>query len=128
MLPSSPSSPINLDETFSAMQFDRDAIQSLIGPIVYNNGLNMISSLSGTASKLEASTTTLTSSFMPNNNNISSSIMTLQQPTNSSLNYPLWFVGRVVSKEFCIARKENNRYKVPKNTQFYRVRIYPFKI
>ena len=119
LLPSSPSSPSNLDETFAAMQFNREVIQNLIGPTIYNNGDNM---LPPTTSKLEASTSTLTSSCI---NNLTSSVITTN---NNSLNKPLWFIGRVIHKEFCIARKANNRYKVSSGTQFYRVRIYPFKI
>ena len=119
--PSSPASPTyNLDETFTAMQFSKEAIQSLIGLTIYNSGSNLLSSCS-IPTKMDASTTTLTAS---------SSLLTSFQISNlnSSLNKPLWFIGRVVHKEFCIARKANNRYKVPTGTQFYRVRIYPFKI
>ena len=101
------------------MQFNKETIQNLIGPTIYNNGSNMIPS----SSKLETSTTTLTSSCM---NNLASSV--ILNTNNSNINKPLWFIGRVVHKEFCIARKANNRYRVPSGTQFYRVRIYPFKI
>jgi hypothetical protein len=48
--------------------------------------------------------------------------------SNLANEQPRWFVARVVSKEFCIAKKENNRYKLPANTRFYRVRIEPFKL
>ncbi len=112
-LPSSPSSPSNLDETFSTFNFNKEAIQSLVGPTVYNQGSNLLSSCTIDA-KLETSTTTLTSSIMGSN------LMTL--------NRPLWFIGRVTHKEFCIARKANNRYRVPTGSQFYRVRIHPFKV
>jgi hypothetical protein len=48
---------------------------------------------------------------------------------NHQLNpQPSWFVARVSSKEFCVAKKESNRYKLPANTRFYRVRIEPFNL
>ena len=41
---------------------------------------------------------------------------------------PQWFVGKVILKEFCIARKENNRFKVPSGTRFYRVKLKPYNL
>lgn len=34
-------------------------------------------------------------------------------------------VGKVEQKEYCVARKDENRYKVPKGTKFYRVKVRP---
>lgn len=34
-------------------------------------------------------------------------------------------VGKVEHKEYCVARKDENRYKVPKGTNFYRVKVRP---
>jgi hypothetical protein len=41
---------------------------------------------------------------------------------------PMWFVGKVLLKEFCIAKKENNRYRIAAGTRFYRVKVRPFKL
>ncbi|RNA12310.1 hypothetical protein BpHYR1_016565 [Brachionus plicatilis] len=41
---------------------------------------------------------------------------------------PQWFVGKVLVKEFCVARKENNRFKVPGGTRFYRVKLKPYNL
>ena len=38
----------------------------------------------------------------------------------------LYAVAEVVSHEFCQARKEGNRYRVPRGTRFYRVRVKPW--
>lgn len=37
----------------------------------------------------------------------------------------LYSIGRVVNKEYCYAKKDENRYKVSKGTKFYRIRIVP---
>ncbi|GAB0094475.1 RB1-inducible coiled-coil protein 1 [Sergentomyia squamirostris] len=34
-------------------------------------------------------------------------------------------IAKVVEKEFCVARKDENRYKVSKGTKFYRVKVEP---
>ncbi|XP_059618190.1 RB1-inducible coiled-coil protein 1 isoform X2 [Phlebotomus argentipes] len=34
-------------------------------------------------------------------------------------------IARVIEKEFCVARKDENRYKVSKGTKFYRVKVEP---
>ncbi|XP_055683356.1 RB1-inducible coiled-coil protein 1 isoform X4 [Lutzomyia longipalpis] len=34
-------------------------------------------------------------------------------------------VAKVIEKEFCVARKDENRYKVSKGTKFYRVKVEP---
>nr|XP_023021449.1 RB1-inducible coiled-coil protein 1 [Leptinotarsa decemlineata] len=36
-----------------------------------------------------------------------------------------YVVGEVVDKEYCFARKSENRYKVPKRTKFFRVKVKP---
>lgn len=59
---------------------------------------------------------------------------------------PQWFVGKVLVKEFCVARrvlfnkyyilskfnilifKENNRFKVSAGTRFYRVKLKPYNL
>ncbi|XP_054712123.1 RB1-inducible coiled-coil protein 1-like [Uloborus diversus] len=37
-----------------------------------------------------------------------------------------WAVGTITSKEFCITKKLNNRYKVGLGTKFYRVKVKPW--
>ncbi|CAH1183184.1 unnamed protein product [Phaedon cochleariae] len=37
----------------------------------------------------------------------------------------LHVIGEVVDKEYCSARKSENRYKVPVNTKFFRVKVKP---
>lgn len=34
-------------------------------------------------------------------------------------------VGRIVAKEYCEAKKDDNRYKVSLGTKFYRIRAEP---
>uniref|UniRef100_A0A1L8DIA6 RB1-inducible coiled-coil protein 1 n=1 Tax=Nyssomyia neivai TaxID=330878 RepID=A0A1L8DIA6_9DIPT len=34
-------------------------------------------------------------------------------------------IAKVIEKEFCVARKDENRYKVSKGTKFYRVKVGP---
>lgn len=34
-------------------------------------------------------------------------------------------IGKVIDKEYCYARKDENRYKVPRGTKFYRVKVRP---
>ena len=34
-------------------------------------------------------------------------------------------IGRVTEKEYCHAKKDENRYKVSKGTKFYRVKVRP---
>nr|AWV66677.1 RB1-inducible coiled-coil protein 1 [Brachionus koreanus] len=41
---------------------------------------------------------------------------------------PQWFVGKVLLKEFCVARRENNRFKIPAGTRFYRVRLKHYSL
>lgn len=33
------------------------------------------------------------------------------------------FLARVIQREFCLVRKEENRYNLPKGTNFYRVKV-----
>lgn len=42
-------------------------------------------------------------------------------------NHPLLtpYIGKVIEKEFCYARKDENRYKVARGTRFYRVKVRP---
>lgn len=37
-------------------------------------------------------------------------------------------IAKVIDKEYCSARKSENRYKVPQGTKFYRVRVKPVNI
>lgn len=39
---------------------------------------------------------------------------------------PPYAIAQVVSHEFCQAKKEGNRYRVPRGTRFYRVRVKPW--
>ncbi|XP_037913540.1 RB1-inducible coiled-coil protein 1 isoform X2 [Hermetia illucens] len=57
----------------------------------------------------------------------SHSALNLKAPscTISDFPEPYYCVGRVVDKEYCHARKDENRYKVSKGTKFYRVRVQP---
>ena len=36
-------------------------------------------------------------------------------------------LGQVIDKEYCQAKKPNNRFNVPLGTKFYRVRVKPWK-
>ncbi|CAL1536548.1 unnamed protein product [Lymnaea stagnalis] len=38
-----------------------------------------------------------------------------------------WILAEVVDKEYCLAKKPNNRFRVPEGTCFYRVRCKPWK-
>jgi hypothetical protein len=38
------------------------------------------------------------------------------------------FVAQVTDKEFCVARRSNNRYKVPQGFHFYRIRVKGIEI
>ncbi|XP_076271166.1 autophagy-related 17 isoform X7 [Rhynchophorus ferrugineus] len=37
-------------------------------------------------------------------------------------------IGEVIDKEYCHARKNGNRYKVPKGTKFFRVKVKPIDV
>ncbi|CAF0759074.1 unnamed protein product [Brachionus calyciflorus] len=72
-----------------------------------------------------------------NDNQISCSFQsdsTITNDNNNSDNFfasdkqPQWFVGKVLVKEFCVARKENNRFKVPSGTRFFRVKLKPYNL
>ncbi|XP_021922149.1 RB1-inducible coiled-coil protein 1 isoform X2 [Zootermopsis nevadensis] len=39
----------------------------------------------------------------------------------------LYSTGEVTDKEYCYARKSENRYRVPKGTKFYRVQVQPLQ-
>ncbi|XP_067945502.1 RB1-inducible coiled-coil protein 1-like [Watersipora subatra] len=39
-----------------------------------------------------------------------------------------WLLAEVVSKVLCQAKKENNRFRVPVNTKFYRVKVKPWSL
>lgn len=49
----------------------------------------------------------------------------LPQLANDSVPTVTSCVGKVEHKEYCVARKDENRYKVPKGTNFYRVKVRP---
>ncbi|XP_037945014.1 RB1-inducible coiled-coil protein 1 [Teleopsis dalmanni] len=38
---------------------------------------------------------------------------------------PYYAIGRVIDKEFCQARKEENRYRVSRGSKFYRIKVAP---
>uniref|UniRef100_A0A2C9KMD3 Uncharacterized protein n=1 Tax=Biomphalaria glabrata TaxID=6526 RepID=A0A2C9KMD3_BIOGL len=38
-----------------------------------------------------------------------------------------WILAEVVDKEYCLAKKPNNRFRVPQGTCFYRVKCKPWK-
>ncbi|KAH8381749.1 hypothetical protein KR093_011651 [Drosophila rubida] len=38
---------------------------------------------------------------------------------------PYYAIGRVIDKEYCQARKDENRYRVSKGSKFYRIRLAP---
>lgn len=47
-------------------------------------------------------------------------------PSTSASAHPVQcVVGKVIEKEFCYARKDENRYKVQRGTKFYRVKVAP---
>ncbi|KAF0288998.1 RB1-inducible coiled-coil protein 1 [Amphibalanus amphitrite] len=50
----------------------------------------------------------------------------LQQQQQQQQPRRQYAVAEVVSHEFCQARKEGNRYRVPRGTRFYRVRVKPW--
>lgn len=126
-----PSSPVNTDSSSSTLitnltdKMIKDAIQSLLGNNVYNNGINSISAINQKIdTTITATNTSVLDSYIFNtstSNNNNSNI-------DTNIHKPVWFVGRVFHKEFCIAKKENNRYRVPSGTRFYRVKVKPFKI
>lgn len=43
----------------------------------------------------------------------------------SSPNDFQWIIAKVTEKEYCQVKKEENRYKLPLNTKFYRIKIKP---
>lgn len=45
--------------------------------------------------------------------------------TTQSFPKTVYCIGRVIDKEYCHARKDENRYKVSKGTKFYRVKVRP---
>lgn len=49
--------------------------------------------------------------------------LNLPQLTADSVPAVTSCVGKVEHKEYCVARKDENRYKVPKGTKFYRVKV-----
>ena len=67
-----------------------------------------------------------TSTIIPPLINTSMMNSTLFGPGNfSQMTTPL--LGQVTDKEYCQAKKPNNRFNVPLYTKFYRVRVKPWK-
>uniref|UniRef100_A0A6B2EHA8 RB1-inducible coiled-coil protein 1 n=1 Tax=Phlebotomus kandelakii TaxID=1109342 RepID=A0A6B2EHA8_9DIPT len=50
---------------------------------------------------------------------------TLKLPRPVANETPSHVIAKVIEKEFCVARKDENRYKVSKGTKFYRVKVEP---
>ncbi|XP_030245669.1 RB1-inducible coiled-coil protein 1 isoform X2 [Drosophila navojoa] len=48
---------------------------------------------------------------------------TQEEPNHIPL--PYYAIGRVVDKEYCQARKDENRYRVSKGSKFYRIKLAP---
>ncbi|XP_053960571.1 RB1-inducible coiled-coil protein 1 [Anastrepha ludens] len=44
---------------------------------------------------------------------------------NMLLPVPYYAIGRVVDREYCQAKKDENRYRVSKGTRFYRIKLAP---
>ncbi|XP_011196973.2 RB1-inducible coiled-coil protein 1 [Zeugodacus cucurbitae] len=44
---------------------------------------------------------------------------------NMLLPVPYYAIGRVIDREFCQAKKDENRYRVSKGTKFYRIKLVP---
>ncbi|XP_005184835.1 RB1-inducible coiled-coil protein 1 [Musca domestica] len=50
----------------------------------------------------------------------------LPQPgDDTSIPMPYYAIGRVVEKEYCQARKDENRYRVNRGSKFYRIKLVP---
>nr|CAD7399453.1 unnamed protein product [Timema cristinae] len=47
------------------------------------------------------------------------------KPGCDSMPTRLYSTGEVINKEYCQAKKSENRYRVPKGTKFYRVKVRP---
>lgn len=39
-----------------------------------------------------------------------------------------WVVAKVLQVEYCVAKKDRNRYKVPKGTKFHLVKAVPYTV
>lgn len=63
---------------------------------------------------------------VPTSNSSTSSTMGTS-PAASTIDHPVLrpCLGKVVEKEYCYARKDENRYKVSRGTRFYRVKVRP---
>ncbi|XP_061390309.1 RB1-inducible coiled-coil protein 1 [Musca vetustissima] len=44
---------------------------------------------------------------------------------DSSIPMPYYAIGRVVEKEYCLAKKDENRYRVNRGSKFYRIKLVP---
>ncbi|XP_050341347.1 RB1-inducible coiled-coil protein 1 [Bactrocera neohumeralis] len=44
---------------------------------------------------------------------------------NTLLPVPYYAIGRVIDREYCQAKKDENRYRVSKGTRFYRIKLMP---
>ncbi|XP_075145909.1 autophagy-related 17 [Haematobia irritans] len=56
--------------------------------------------------------------------------LNLRLPHNSeepTIPMPYYAIGRVVDKEYCQARKDENRYRVSKGSKFYRIKLAPLQ-
>ncbi|KAJ9589364.1 hypothetical protein L9F63_017416, partial [Diploptera punctata] len=49
------------------------------------------------------------------------------RPSSDGSPRRLYSTGEVVDKEYCHAKKSENRYRVPKGTKFYRVKVRPLQ-
>jgi hypothetical protein len=105
-----------LDQSL-ACQFDNTTTTNLIMSNFSTADFNFANLLS-----TSPSTSTSTKILVKNSpsDNIDSIFLKNEQPQ--------WFIGRVLVKEFCIARRENNRFKVPSGTRFYRVKLKPYNL
>ncbi|KAH9489904.1 hypothetical protein Btru_056440 [Bulinus truncatus] len=57
----------------------------------------------------------------------SESLECLGLQTGSDVCRKSWILAEVVDKEYCLAKKPNNRFRVPQGTCFYRVKCKPWK-
>jgi len=86
-----------------------------------NNNTNVIDSVSGDIGNTLTSTNVVPA--LINTSMINSTLFGTNGLNPSTT--PL--LGQVTDKEYCQAKKPNNRFNVPLGTKFYRVRVKPWK-
>ncbi|XP_055381937.1 RB1-inducible coiled-coil protein 1 [Condylostylus longicornis] len=63
--------------------------------------------------------------FFVHADSLSSLNLKLPIPADIEIPVPFFTIAKVINKEFCQARKDENRYKVLKGTKFFRVKLQP---